>query len=116
MPTLPFKVVKAESQGSVMAVSFTSDQLADFEEAMQRLAPPFPVARGFADAKPIVSVSTMGTPAGLLLNVRYDDGSLASFYLNPVVVLDLLTRIMGAARKSEWWDENVDLIPAPAPK
>ena len=99
-----------------MAVNFTSEQIADMEEAMQRLAPPFPVARGIADAKSVVSVSSMGVSAGLLLNARFDDGSLANFYINPVVALDLLTRIMGVARKGEWWDENVDLIPAPEPK
>src|SRR5690348_14074877 len=99
-----------------MAVNFTSEQISELEEAMQRLAPPFPVARGFADAKSIVSLSSMGVPAGLLLNARFEDGTLANFYLNPVVALDLLTRIMGVARKGEWWDENVDLIPSPQPK
>jgi hypothetical protein len=96
-----------------MAVNFTRQQIAELEEAMQRLAPPFPVARDLPQAKSVASVATIGVPAGLLINARLDDGSVTNLYLNPVVALDLLTRIMGVARKGQWWDENVDLIPMP---
>ena len=99
-----------------MAVNFTRQQIAELEEAMQRLAPPVPVARDLPQAKSVVSVATIGAPAGLLLNARMDDGSVTNLYINPVVALDLLTRIMGVARKGQWWDENVDLIPMPDTK
>jgi hypothetical protein len=88
---------------------FTLEKLADFAADIEKHMPPFPVSEDGMHNPQVLSLTTAGGPAGLLLNLQTDNG-LVKLYLNPVVAKQLAVNIFHANTQTPWWDNKGEFI------
>ena len=89
--------------------SYSKAQIAKFQKQIEENLPPFPTSAD-GDANPhVLSLTTAGGPAGLLLNFQTDRG-LVKLYCNPAVAWQLMVNIAHANSQTPWWNDGSDFI------
>jgi hypothetical protein len=88
---------------------FTLEELADFSADIEKHMPPFPVSEDGMHNPQVLSLTTAGGPAGLLLYLQTDKG-LVKLYCNPVVAKQIVLNIVHANSQTPWWDGQGDFI------
>src|ERR1700684_4129962 len=88
---------------------FSKAQIATYQKQIEEKMPPFPVSAD-GDTNPhVLSLTTAGGPAGLLLNFQTDKG-LVKLYCNPAVAYQLLVNIGHANSQTPWWNDRSEFI------
>jgi hypothetical protein len=82
----------------------TETQLQEFRDEALRLAPPHPTHADLKTAPELRRVAMAGTDVGALVRLALRDHPKSlTFFLNPVIALELIIALNQAAMNFKWW-------------
>lgn len=89
-----------------MTTGCTDTQLQEFRDEALRHAPPHPTHADLKTAPRLRRVAMAGTDIGALVRLALKDSpKTLTFFLNPVIALELMIALNQAALNFKWWEQ-----------
>ena len=90
-----------------MTTGCTETELQEFRDEALRLAPPHPTYADLKTAPELRRFAMAGTDVGALVRLALKNhAKTLTFFLNPVIALELMFAISKAATNFNWWDKQ----------